>query len=85
MMIYVDDMDADYGRMKLSHMFSDTSVEELHAMADAIGIQKSLMSHVILVVITIGIALLLPSEREMERYSAAQAPVAEPLTPSVVT
>jgi FSR family fosmidomycin resistance protein-like MFS transporter len=54
------------------------------AIADVIGIQKSLTSHVILVVITIGIALLLPSEREMERYSAAQAPVADKLTPSVV-
>ena len=40
------------------------------AIADAIGLQRSLMSHVILVVLTIGIALLLPSERDMERYSA---------------
>jgi hypothetical protein len=40
---------------------------------------------VILVVVTIAIALLLPNEREMERYSAAQAPVADTLTPSVVT
>jgi FSR family fosmidomycin resistance protein-like MFS transporter len=55
------------------------------AIADAIGLQKSLMSHVILVVITIGIAWLLPSEREMERYSAPATPPPEALKPSVVT
>ena len=40
------------------------------ALADAVGLQKSLMSHVILVVMTIGIALFLPTEREIERYAA---------------
>ena len=55
------------------------------AIADVIGLQKSLMTHVILVVLTIGIAWLLPTEREMERYSAVAAPPAEALTPSVVT
>ncbi len=55
------------------------------AIGDAIGLQKSLMTHVILVVVTIGIAWLLPTEREMERYSAVAAPTAEALTPSVVT
>src|SRR6202030_735826 len=54
------------------------------AIADAIGLQKSLMSHVILVLITIGIAWFLPSEPEMERY-AAPRPAVEPLQPSVVT
>lgn len=54
------------------------------AIADAIGLQKSLMSHVILVLITIGIAWFLPSEPEMERY-AAPGPAVEPLQPSVVT
>lgn len=39
-MIYVDDMESDYGRMKLSHMFSDVGLDELHAMADAIGLPR---------------------------------------------
>jgi len=39
------------------------------AIADAVGLQKSLMTHVILVIITIGIAWFLPREREMERYA----------------
>lgn len=54
------------------------------AIADAIGLQKALMTQLILVVITIGVAWLLPSESQMERYSAAQAPPAEALKPSVV-
>ncbi|HKW08507.1 MAG TPA: MFS transporter [Candidatus Dormibacteraeota bacterium] len=45
------------------------------AIADAIGLQKSLMSHVILVIVTIAIAWFLPGESEMERYAAAQEPV----------
>jgi len=55
------------------------------AIADAIGLQKSLMTHVILVVVTIGIAWLLPTEPEMEAYSAAAAPPPEALKASVVT
>ncbi len=55
------------------------------AIGDAIGLQKSLMTHVILVVVTIGIAWLLPTECEMEKYSAVAAPPAEALKPSVVT
>jgi FSR family fosmidomycin resistance protein-like MFS transporter len=55
------------------------------AIADSIGLQKSLMTHVILVVVTIGIAWLLPTEGEMERYSAVAAPPAEALKPSVVS
>lgn len=43
------------------------------AIADAIGLQKSLMTHVILVIVTIGIAWFLPREDEMERYTALQA------------
>ena len=35
------------------------------ADADAIGLQKSLMTHVILVAATIGIAWFLPTEKEM--------------------
>ena len=42
------------------------------AIADAIGLQKSLMTHVILVIITIGIAWFLPRENEMERYAVRQ-------------
>jgi FSR family fosmidomycin resistance protein-like MFS transporter len=39
------------------------------AIADSIGLQQSLMTHVILVVVTIGLAWFLPREVEMERYS----------------
>ena len=42
------------------------------AIADAIGLQKSLMTHVILVIVTIGIAWFLPREDEIERFSGAQ-------------
>jgi FSR family fosmidomycin resistance protein-like MFS transporter len=41
------------------------------AIADHIGLQESLMTHVILVLITIVIAWLLPTEKEMDRYSEA--------------
>jgi len=40
------------------------------AIADAIGLQRSLMTHALLVLVTIVIAWFLPSEREMERLSA---------------
>ncbi len=39
------------------------------AIADAIGLQKSLMTHVILVIVTIEIAWFLPREEEMERHA----------------
>jgi FSR family fosmidomycin resistance protein-like MFS transporter len=55
------------------------------AIADVYGLQKSLLSHVILIVITVGIAFLLPSEREIEKYAAPPAAAAEPLKASVVT
>jgi len=45
------------------------------AIGDAIGLQKSLMSHVILVIVTIGIAWFLPREDEMERYAVRQEPL----------
>jgi FSR family fosmidomycin resistance protein-like MFS transporter len=47
------------------------------AIADSIGLQKSLMTHVILVVATIVIAWFLPTEREMESYSEV-VPVGAP-------
>jgi FSR family fosmidomycin resistance protein-like MFS transporter len=42
------------------------------AIADHIGLQRSLMTHVFLVVATIAIAWFLPSEERMERYSVNQ-------------
>ena len=42
------------------------------AIADAIGLQRSLMTHVVLVILTVGIAWFLPKEAEMERLSAGQ-------------
>ena len=45
------------------------------AIGDAIGLQKSLMTHVILVIVTIGIAWFLPREAEIEGYGARQEPL----------
>jgi FSR family fosmidomycin resistance protein-like MFS transporter len=53
------------------------------AIADAIGLQKSLMTHVILVVATIAIAWFLPTEKDMERYSEAAVPSATTVTPAI--
>jgi MFS transporter, FSR family, fosmidomycin resistance protein len=45
------------------------------AIGDAIGLQKSLMTHVILVIVTIAIAWFLPGEDEIERYSTRAEPL----------
>lgn len=39
MPVYVDNMQARYGRMIMSHMIASTD-EELHAMADRIGVSR---------------------------------------------
>jgi FSR family fosmidomycin resistance protein-like MFS transporter len=51
------------------------------AIADHIGLQKSLMTHVILVLATIAIAWFLPREDEMERIAVSQREVPAAVTP----
>ena len=40
------------------------------AIADAVGLQRSLMTHVLLVLVTIVVAWFLPTEKVMDRYTA---------------
>lgn len=44
MTVYVDNMQAAYGRMKMCHMLADTT-EELLAMADRIGVARRHIQH----------------------------------------
>jgi FSR family fosmidomycin resistance protein-like MFS transporter len=55
------------------------------AIADAIGLQESLMTHVILVLATIFLAWFLPTEKQLERYAAGRVPPQEQLATSVTT
>lgn len=43
-MVYVDNMNAKYGRMKMSHMIADTH-EELVTMANSIGVQQKWLQY----------------------------------------
>lgn len=51
------------------------------AIADHIGLQKSLMTHVILVLVTIVIAWFLPREDEMEQHATRQLEAQPAVTP----
>lgn len=44
MSVYVDDMQAGFGRMIMCHMVADTD-EELHAMAAKLGMKRSWFQH----------------------------------------
>lgn len=53
------------------------------AIADAIGLQRSLMSHLLLVTLTLAIAWFLPREEEIERYSAQRDEAARVASPQL--
>ncbi|MFO1046026.1 MAG: DUF4031 domain-containing protein [Planctomycetaceae bacterium] len=41
MTVFVDNYEGRFGRMIMCHMMSDANLEELHAMADAIGLRRA--------------------------------------------
>lgn len=43
-MVYIDNMNAGFGRMIMCHMIADTT-EELLQMADKIGVQRNWIQH----------------------------------------
>jgi hypothetical protein len=43
-MVYIDDMNAAFGRMRMCHMVADTT-EELLAMVDKIGVDRKWMQN----------------------------------------
>jgi FSR family fosmidomycin resistance protein-like MFS transporter len=53
------------------------------AIADAIGLQKSLMTHVILVIGTIALAWFLPGEAEIQAHSVRPEPLRAPAEPQL--
>jgi FSR family fosmidomycin resistance protein-like MFS transporter len=52
------------------------------AIADAVGLQKSLMTHVILVLVTIVVAWFLPTEKQLDSYAAGRPQAKEQLATS---
>lgn len=40
MTVYVDDYEGRFGRMIMCHMMSDSNLDELHAMAQSVGIKR---------------------------------------------
>jgi FSR family fosmidomycin resistance protein-like MFS transporter len=55
------------------------------AIADSIGLQKSLMTHVILVLATIVLAWFLPTEKQLDHYAAARGAPQDQLATPVTT
>jgi len=43
-MVYIDQMNASFGRMKMCHMMADTT-DELLQMADKIGVQRKWLQY----------------------------------------
>jgi MFS transporter, FSR family, fosmidomycin resistance protein len=63
--------------MGLGFVTAAVGVPITGAIGDVIGIQKSLMTQAILAAATIGLAWLLPSEKDVDRYATAAAPQTE--------
>lgn len=67
--------------MGLGFVGSAIGVPITGAIADHIGLQRSLMTHAILVLITIVIAWFLPREKEMEQHTTQQLEAQPAVTP----